>query len=200
MSYPVFPNLPGQGWSIHKKPTFSTRVASHASGRDVRAGLYAHALYEFELGFDALDSSGQFGGLQMQSLQSLMGFFMAAHGQLYPFLYADPSDGAANAQIFGTGDGATKVFTLGRSLGAFFEPVSYVTAVAGVTVNGAAVSGFSWVAPNQLVFSNPPIAGAVLAWTGTYAFLCRFLDDTLDFEQFLAGVWRNKSIKFRSIR
>lgn len=131
MSYPVFPNLPGQGWSIHKKPTFSTRVASHPSGREVRAGLYAHALYEFELGFDALDSSGQFGGLQMQSLQSLMGFFMAAQGQLYPFLYADPSDGAANAQIFGTGDGATKVFTLGRSLGAFFEPVSYVTAVAG---------------------------------------------------------------------
>lgn len=200
MSYPNFPNLPGQGWSLHKKPVFSTRVASHVSGREVRAGLYAHPLYEFELSFDALDSSGQYAGLQAQSLQTLMGFFLAAQGQLYPFLYVDPTDSAVNGQNFGTGDGVTTTFALGRSIGAFYEPVSYVTAAPSVTVNGAATTAFSLAAPNQLVFSSPPAVGATLAWSGTFAFLCRFLDDQLDFEQFLAGAWRNKSLKFRSIR
>ena len=110
MSPPLFPALPGQGWSVHKKPTFSTRVASHTSGREVRASLFARALYEFELTFDGLDSSGGFPGLQSQSLQTLMGFFLTAQGQLNSFLYADPSDSAVTAQNIGTGNGSTTVF------------------------------------------------------------------------------------------
>ncbi len=58
VSLPTFPTLPGQGWNVVKTPPFSTRVAPHSSGREVRAPLYAHTLYEFELTFDALDSSG----------------------------------------------------------------------------------------------------------------------------------------------
>jgi hypothetical protein len=76
VSLPIFPTLPGQGWSVKKKPTFSTRVASHSSGREVRLSLYAHALYAFELTFDGLDSSGANPGLQAQSLQQLMGFWL----------------------------------------------------------------------------------------------------------------------------
>ena len=37
---PSFPSLAGQGWSVHKKPIFSTIVASHVSGREVRDALY----------------------------------------------------------------------------------------------------------------------------------------------------------------
>jgi len=32
----TFPALPGLAFSVHKKPSFSTRVASHVSGREVR--------------------------------------------------------------------------------------------------------------------------------------------------------------------
>jgi uncharacterized protein (TIGR02217 family) len=197
---PTFPTLPGQGWSVHKKPVFSTRVATHASGREVRAGLYAHALYEFELTFDGLDSSGDFSGLQSLSLQTLMGFFLSAQGQLNTFLYADPSDSAVNNQIVATGDGSTTAFTLGRAIGGYYEPVSYATAITGVTVNGAATSAYTFSAPNTIVFSSAPASGASIAWSGAYAFLCRFLDDQLDFEEIMSGAWRNKSVKFRSIR
>ena len=51
---PSFPALPGQSWSVHKRPTFSTRVAAHVSGREVRTPFFAHTLYEFELTFDGL--------------------------------------------------------------------------------------------------------------------------------------------------
>lgn len=197
---PTFPTLPGQGWSVHKKPLFSTRVASHVSGREVRAGLYAHALYEFELIFNALDSSGVFPGLQAQSLQTLMGFFLGVQGQLNAFLYIDPSDGAVTGQVIGIGDGSTATFTLGRAIGGYYEPVSYATAISSVTVNGVSTSAYAFAAPNTITFSTAPASGALIAWTGTYAFQCRFLDDQLDFEEFISGAWQNKSVKFRSIR
>ena len=103
MTLPTFPTLPGQGWSVHKKPTFSTRVSAHSSGREIRVGLYAHALYEFELTFDGLDSSGGFPGLQSQSLQTLMGFFLSLGGQLNAFLYVDPTDNVVSGQAIATG-------------------------------------------------------------------------------------------------
>lgn len=197
---PTFPTLPGQGSSVHKKPLFSTRVASHVSGREVRAGLYAHALYEFELTFDGLDFSGGFLGLQAQSLQTLIGFFLTAQGQLNSFLYVDPTDSAVSGQTVGTGDGTTTAFMLGRAIGGYFEPVSYVTGISSVTVNGVATGAYAFTAPNTITFSSAPASGAAIAWTGTYAFQCRFLDDQMDFEEFASGAWQNKSIKFRSIR
>ena len=200
MSPPLFPTLPGQGWSVYKKPTFSTRVAPHVSGREVRVGLYARALYEFELTFDALDSSGGFPGAQTQSLQTLMGFYLTAQGQLNTFLYSDPTDNAATAQAIATGDGTTTTFTLNRSIGGYVEPVSYATAISSVTLNGSPTAAYTFTAPNTITFSSAPGAGVVIAWTGAFAFQCRFLDDQLDFENFVSGLWSNKSIKFRSIR
>ncbi len=197
---PTLPALPGQGWSVHKKPVFSTRVASHVSGREVRARLYAHALYEFELTFNGLDSSGGFPGLQSQSLQTLMGFFLTAQVQLNTFLYADPTDSAANAQAFGTGDGSTTTFTLGRAIGGYYEPVSYATAISGVTINGVSTSAYVFTTPNTITFTTAPASGASIAWTGTYAFQCRFLDDQMDFEEIMSGAWQTKSVKFRSVR
>ena len=49
MTLQTLPTLPGQGWSVKKTPIFSTRISPHVSGREVRASLYAHALYQFEL-------------------------------------------------------------------------------------------------------------------------------------------------------
>ncbi len=54
---PSLPSLAGLSWSRHKKPGFSTRVASHASGREVRVALMSYPLYEFEAVYDGLASS-----------------------------------------------------------------------------------------------------------------------------------------------
>ncbi len=53
---PPFPTLAGQGWSVHKTPLFSTIVASHVSGREVRDALYQNPIWRFELTFDPSES------------------------------------------------------------------------------------------------------------------------------------------------
>jgi uncharacterized protein (TIGR02217 family) len=196
----TLPTLPGLSWSVHKKPKFSSLIASHASGREVRVGLYAHALYEFELSYEALDSGGAHVNLQAQSLQTLMGFFLSCGGQLSTFLYTDPTDNSATLQTIGTGDGSTTVFTLLRSIGGYAEPVSYVTAVSSVTVNGVSTSSYTLAAPNTIVFTTAPAASAIIRATFTYAFQCRFLEDQWDFENVTNGLWTQKSVKFISVR
>ena len=150
---PSFPALAGQGWSVHKRPTFSTRVASHVSGREVRQPLYAYTLYEFELTFDGLASGAAYPGLGNEFLQSLMGLYLQSEGQYGTFIYTDPTDNAATGQGIATGDGATTAFTFIRALGGFIEPVSWVSSVANVYLNGTVqTSGWSLVQPNTLTF------------------------------------------------
>lgn len=317
---PAFPNLLGQGWSVHKRPSFSTTVASHVSGREVRKANYAYTLYEFELIFDGLDSSGGFSGLGPQSLQALMGFYLAAQGQFGTFLYTDPSDSVATGQGLGEGDGSTMQFAILRSLGGYAEPVSWVVNVSAVYFDGIAIPGASfgtppapalsgvsggtfgnvtyfakvtWVTefaempaspestitltpgelpqvasppfsvpplsigynvyategaagteclqntggpiaigtpwtmpisglltgtaspptenayawhvsaqtgPGMLAFATAPQPGTVITADFTFAYLCRFLDDQADFENFMQGLWKAGSLKFRSVK
>ena len=201
MSPPAFPALPGQGWSVHKRPSFSTRVASHSSGREVRMPLFEYPLYEFQLTFDALDASGARPGLGSESLQTLLGFYLQCQGQFGTFLYFDPIDNAVAAQAVATGDGSTSSFVLQRTLGGYIEPVSWALSVANVYLNGAEqTSGWSLARPNLLVFNNAPPDGALISADFSYAFLCRFLEDAIDFENFMDGLWMVQSVKFRSVK
>ena len=159
---PSFPTLAGQGWSVHKKPLFSTVVAPHVSGREVRTALYQNPIWQFEVVFDGLDSSaGSYPGLGANSLQSLMGLFLQCQGQYGTFLYTDPTDSAASSStVFATGDGTTTNFALSRYMGPFLEPVGWVTSLTQVKVNGSILgSGWSLTTPNSLIFTSPPASG-----------------------------------------
>lgn len=202
---PSFPNLSGQGWSVHKRPTFSTRVASHVSAREVRTALYSHALYEFEVSYEGLASNGSGGslaGLGASSLQTLLGFFMQCQGQFGTFLYSDPTDDVATGQGLGVGDGATTAFTFARAIGGYAETVGWVTSVTTVYVGGTAQGPGAWslIQPNILSFVAPPPTGTVVTADFAYAFVCRFIDDSQDFENVMAGLWQLQSLKFRSIK
>ena len=200
---PVFPTLPGISWSVRKKPVFSTRIAPHVSGREVRLGMYSSPIWEFEVAFDGLDSSaaGSYPGLGSQSLQSLMGFFLQVYGQYQTFLWIDPTDSVATGQVIGVGDGATTFFSIVRTLGGFVEPVGWVTTLNHVYLNGALQSsGFSLVAPNKLSFSSAPGSSVVVSADFVYAFQCRFAADEQDFEQSMQHLWEARGLKFRSVR
>ncbi len=200
---PSLPTLAGLGWSRHKKPGFATRVASHVSGREVRVALMEYPLYEFEAVYNGLTSSASlFAGLGASSLQTLMGFFLQLQGQFGTFLYTDPDDNTVTGQAFATGDGSTTSFTMMRTLGGFLEPVGWVTNIADVYLNGTVQSGgaYSLTPPNTLVFTTAPGSGAVVSAGFSYAFNCRFLDDRMDFEEFMANLWKLDSMKFRSIK
>ncbi len=207
---PSFPSLSGLGWSVHKKPVFSTIVASHVSGREVRDALYQNPLWQFELTIDGMDStSSTYAGLGGNSLQSLMGFFLQCQGQYSTFLYTDPTDSSVtNGNILNPntgqsqGDGTTTTFALARFMGAFLEPVGWVTALTQVEVAGSVVSSstYSLSTPNSLVFVTAPASGDTVSATFTYAFQCRFDSDDQDFEQFMSNLWKTESVKFKSVR
>lgn len=130
-----------------------------------------------------------------------MGLFLQCQGQFGTFLYTDPTDNSVTSQFFATGDASTTTFTFARALGGFLEPVGWVTSVSQVTVGGVAQStGWSLSTPNSLVFATAPARGALIGASFAYAFQCRFDDDALDFDQFMANLWRVESLKFRSVR
>ena len=201
---PSLPAVAGLSWSRHKKPGFATRVAQHASGREVRVALFEYPLYEFEATYNGLASNATagFAGLGATSLQTLLGFFLQLQGQFGTFLYTDPDDNAVTGQAFGTGNGSATTFTMMRSLGGFLEPVGWVTAIANVYLNGAvqSTSGYSLTTPNTLNFTAAPGNGVTVSADFSYAFNCRFLDDQAEFENFMRGFWSVKSLKFVGVR
>jgi hypothetical protein len=130
-----------------------------------------------------------------------MGFFLQLQGQLGTFLYTDPDDNSVAGQAIGTGDGSTTAFAFARTLGGFFEPVSWVMNVSNVYLNGAAqASGWSLATPNTLNFAGAPASGVLITADFSYAFECRFLDDQIDFEEFMSNLWKLDSMKFRSVK
>jgi len=200
----IFPTLPGQGWPVHRRPTYRTIVVKHPSGGDVRTPLWTYPLWEFEVVFEVLSADGttQFPGLRARSLQILMGFYLYKGGAQGTFLFIDPDFNADTAVPLGTGDGTTRQFLFLRRMGSSIEPVSWVLGVPTVYLNGVAQSGALWSLnlPNGLTFNTPPGAGVAITADVSYGFVCRFLDDTADFEQMMWNLWEVKSIKFRQVR
>jgi hypothetical protein len=197
---PSFP-VAGQTWSVVKRPSFSTRKVEHVSGREVRAPFYSFPIYEFELQFDSLNSQGAVGGLAANSLQALMGLYLQCQGSYGTFLYIDPTDSVATAQWIGTGTGAQTAFTFQRTLGGVTEPVSHIVTVTNVYLDGVnQPSGWVATAPRTLTFAVAPGSGVVVSATFSYAFECRFLDDSVDFENFMNGLWKVDGLKFRSVK
>jgi hypothetical protein len=51
-----------------------------------------------------------------------------------------------------------------------------------------------------ITFSTPPSGGSSVLWTGTFNWLCRFDDDSMDFSKFMNNLWEVKSLKFTTIK
>ena len=195
MTLPLFPTLPGLGWSRAKRPIFSTRIATHVSGREVRSANYAYPLYEFELTFELLR-----GGLA-QELETLIGFFLQCQGQAGMFRYVDPDDHLATRQNLGSGDGVTTAFAGVRSLGGWVEPVGYLETITRLSLGGIDIAaGWSISPPNTVAFVTAPTSGKLVTADFSFSYLCRFADDKHTYEEFMSNLWSNKSVKFRTVR
>lgn len=199
----TFPDLGPKslGWSIHRRPTYSTRVAAAVSGREVTAPYYATPLWEFELTVDQMNSGWQVDSIPPFSLQALQGFFLQLQGQYGSFLFQDPDFSIIQRGPLGTGNASAEVFPLVRTIGIYTELVQYAV-VSAVYLNGAALSSSGWtvVNGNQLTLAAAPGAGVTVSADYVYYFVCRFLDDVHDYEEFLHRLHTLKSCKFRSRR
>jgi uncharacterized protein (TIGR02217 family) len=140
--------------------------------------------------------------------QAFAGFFNQCQGTFGTFLYADADDNAVSGQALGTGDGSTTAFQLVRSFGGFIEPVLAPNVVSAVTLAGVAQAPSSYsVDPTTglLAFTVAPAAGAAIVADFTYYFRCRFFrcrfaEDTLDFETFMATLYRAQKLAFVSLK
>ena len=84
--------------------------------------------------------------------------------------------------------------------GAQFEygvaPTSYVRTGASASLSPDVVISNT----GNVTFSVPPVAGAVLTWSGSYYWRVRFDDIDLTLEKLMGGLWSSGDISFTSVK
>ena len=89
-------------------------------------------------------------------------------------------------------------FTL-RIGGAQLEPGSAATSLILPPIGSPAattVTDYGLYPNGIIVMASAPASGASIQWTGTYNWLCRFDDDSVDFQAIADGYWSVDSLKF----
>ena len=204
MSNAVFPVMDGLRWNIIRQPAYNTKVQRAVSGKEYRAAFMQYPLMSYTLAYDLLRDTAA-----NQELQQLCGFFLARQGSYDTFLFTDPVDSLATLEPFGTGTaGGQTVFPLYRTFGAGgFTAADYVqnpyTAAGfhiydnGVEiVQGAGAGKYTINSTGVVTFGTAPANGNPLTWSGAFYYRCRFLADTLDFNNFMTSMWDLNQLKF----
>jgi len=197
----LFPTLAGLTWNIVKKPKFSTVIAPHVSGREVRVSNYSYPLWEWDMTYEFLRADSH------NELQTLMGFFLQRQGSFDTFLYKDANE--VNVIVggsVGAGDGALTKYTFYKTYAGFTEPIGYVNpatlhvffTVGGVTTEQT--TGWTFVSPNQIVFDVPPATGTTITASYTWYYRVRFGEDAQDYSNFMYQLWELKKLTLQSVK
>lgn len=203
MSNVVYPSLPGlKLFNSTKTPQWSTQIQRATSGYEARLAYFSVPIWKWVLDYEFLRTYGSY-----VEFQTLANFFNARQGSYDSFLYDDPTDNtvpAGTPQTIGTGDGTTVAFQLGRSLVAagLFEPIYNLNATPILYDNGVVVNPLNYTvsATGLVTFGVAPVAGHIVAWSGTYYWRCRFEEDTYDFDYFAYKFWSVKKVSFVSVK
>lgn len=126
MSSQVFPELKGLMFETHAKPTFSTKVTQHTSGKETRTSFWQYPTWEFDLMYDYLPNDPTH-SMGETDLKTLMGFFMEMAGSFDTFFFKAPDDYHVEDAEMLIGNGSTNSFILYRQMRGFKEPIGYLT-------------------------------------------------------------------------
>ena len=196
MSNAIYPTLPGLLPTASFSPRFKTQVQGAVSGRETRAAFMQYPLWDITLAYEFLRATAAF-----PELDTLVGFFGVCKGSWDSFLVTVPNDNAVIDMQFATGDGSTNVFQITRTRGAggfaFTEPVMNINALTNIKAATVVQSGatYSVSSTGVITFTAAPANGAALTWTGSYYFRCRFLQDQVEFAQFLQNFYEAKKVQ-----
>ena len=207
---PVFPTLP-QGWSITKTPSWPGRSLRSVSGLEWRATDQTYPRYEWELTYPIL-RDGSYAkhtggtGDGYDEFHDLAGFFNLFAGGFSTFLYDDPTDDSVVGQTIATGDGSTSVWQLVRTVGGelpgggWSDPIYAVNTILAVYLDGAPTDGYTVnYLSGQIRLCPAPADGVVVTVDFAYYWYARFMQDSMNFENFMVQLWQNKLVKFTSV-
>lgn len=211
---PVFPPLP-QGFAVKMSPVMDTTIGTVKSLREMRVAQQTFPLWDFEILFEELLDQTQnqvlyapFAGKTQQ--MQLMELWLMMYGQTGVFAFDCPWDDSRTDQQIAIGDGVTYVFTIYRTWGlganATLASIGTINTVTNVKINGVTIStGHYRIVRNKIYFldaSNvayPPGNGLAVTMTFSFYYLCRFVADEQDFEEFAKNRWTVPSLKFRAV-
>jgi uncharacterized protein (TIGR02217 family) len=201
MSYPIMPALPiSMAAGLKKSPNFNTVKQTTAAGMTSAVSLKPYPTWDFELSLDHIQGQES---VATSVLAQFMSVYMATSGGAGLFLFQDPQDSTVTASQFGVGNGATTSFQLSRTINGAQDIIQNWITPPSVYANGVLSTTALISNTGVVVFSTAPATGAVLTVTGTFYFLCRFAEDTIDAVRSFtrnSGVdlWDVSSIKFSS--
>jgi hypothetical protein len=220
----VYPDLPGLAYPILKRPIVSTLGTDSEdmspSGDEVLLQQFQNPLWEWELPYDWFyddptdETWGTLTPLGFDQYQALLGFFLQVQSKR--FLFTDPTDNqVTNGALSVVTVAGTKYSQLVRNLGGFNESILQVNGsptikVAGVTM--VAGTDYIWD-PTLIGFTGPGVSwdGQYITWITdpgsaaitamfSFYFVCRFKQDSTDFEKFAKSLWLNQKVEIRSTR
>lgn len=212
---PIFPSLallPGRGFSLHRKQIFSTLKQTTFLGRESRMYQQFYPFWEFTLLFNELRDQTQnqtpYSGLtNYTEFQELSQFINWASGTRGSFYFDDPDDDSRLGQFIATGDAATTIFSVIRTLNptGAYTTTEFVGAVnfnlpIAVYLNGVLQSASTYsIAGNLLMFTTPPGNGVTITMDFYFWFLCRFTENKQQYSEFHKNRWEAQKIQFRSL-
>jgi len=208
MTIPTFPVLPLVAYPVKRSLVTKTVKEEAMAGPTFRYPIRTRPKWQWEISVDALREKRPSVSGEWTTLNS---FLLSILGPAFPFYYLDQLDNAATTAQFGTGDGVTTTFQLGRVIGSFFEPLygafggsiasNALSGNPSVYVNGVLQTfgtAYTISSTGLVTFTSAPGAAAVITWTGYFAFLCEMDDDVVEQTLFMSGLYAVPKIAFSS--
>jgi len=204
MSQLVFPQLQGLSWEYTKKPIWKTLIQESTSGNETRIKLWSYPKYEIGIKYNFMTNQEYSDlSLTVSDYEKMLAFYNKVGGSYDDFLYEDPIENTAIAQVFGVADGITKDFQLTRTIGAesntWVEPVYGVKGTPVIKVGTNVVTNYTINNFGLVSFADAPASGNI-SWTGSFYFRCRFLNDNLQFNQTYKEIYENIGIDLTTVK
>jgi hypothetical protein len=205
---PIFPSVP-QSFPIKLSLVMDTTIGTTKSLREMRVPNQPYPLWDIEVPFEELldqtqnqAAYGPFAGTN--NFEQLCQQWLMMYGQTGIFAFDAPWDDSRTDQPIATGDGVTTNFEVFRTWGTgsfvTVAPIGLINTITNVKVNGTIVSPTTYSHTRSYIdFVNPPAAGATITMTFSFYYICRWVEDEQDFEEFAKNRWAVPSLKFRAV-
>lgn len=196
MSELVLPSLPGLAFPGGRTAVWKGRKTETLSGRTFRSTRWTYPRWVFRMRYEFLRQRHAYSGFA--EYEQLVGFWNGLAGPHDTFLFTDPEGSSESARVTGVGNGTRKLFPLQRSYGGQLEPIGKTNGAITVTLNATPTSAYTIIENRLIEFNTAPGSGVEVRWTGAYYLRCEFVDDELDADQFMAGLYSVSGIEFQT--